>query len=87
MPPKKNDWFDALQEQFMWMGIFTIFVYFILKFDWAKDIFKQYMTIAGIINTSAGWFCFLIGGRKTINMIRRIVNAVEDVKKGKQNED
>jgi len=87
MPPERNDWFDKLQEQFMWMGIFTIFVYFLLKLDWAKQVFGPYIVVAGIVNASAGWVCFLIGGKKTISMIRRIAKAIEEVKKGAPEEE
>lgn len=82
MPGTKKDWFDTLQERFMWMGIFTIFVYFILKFDFARDIFGNYIKIAGIVNASAGWLCFLFGGVKTIKMVSRVFRALENVKKG-----
>lgn len=82
MEKLKNGWYGALQEQFVYMGVFTVIVYFVLKLDFAKQIFGPYIMVAGIVNTSIGYGSFLLGGIKTIKMLFRVGRAVEEVKKG-----
>lgn len=82
-----NNWFEELQDYFLWIALGCLATNFILDWDLVKTIFGVYIFMAKLINASCIWIFGVLAGKRTFQLVNRFVKVFKSVEKGEGVED
>jgi hypothetical protein len=77
---------SKLLENFMWSGIISFLFIFIFEMQWTKDKLGTFLILYQNVDYTICIVCFIMGGKKTLQLFGRIIKAFESVKKGEDDE-
>jgi hypothetical protein len=78
----ETGWVSDVQESFFWSGVVSFLMIFAFDLEFVEKGFGAYILLAKAMNTGVCWFCFIMGSRKTLNVLSQFMKLFNAIKRG-----